>query len=211
MKKELLMLISLIGLPTLFIMTMHGGTTGAFSNEFAQLRLDRLMLYHSFPVPMDSPIHKRLATRVKEGIRAGAHEDFYGPDRLQSGDRFLDNEQEVILTLLQLSCLKPVGTPPKGRYITPSGMDIIMVNNKYFEIGFESIGEVPCDDNMRYNAEIALKKLMELDYTLIMKTVEQSKCPPVETLTRAREDIIYGNIEAALTNLRAAWSKSTYC
>jgi len=85
-------------------------------------------------------------------------------------------------------------------------------NNKYFDKpADELLGE--CNPTMTQVSDSTLKKIIHLDYALVMDTIKQSKCPQEATQSalKAKEYFEYGNIEAGLTSLMTAWSKATYC
>lgn len=186
-------------------------STGAIVNEFAMLRKDRVELYLGFPTPADA-FHAGLARNVKDYLRAGAHEDFYGPDRLKGGDRFFDNEQKLVELLLKLSCLRPVSSPPKGLFVTGNGMDVVMLGNKFFYTPFEDF-QVPCNNGVMPVAEQTLRSVLVLDVKLVESSIAVSDCPE---LAKANFDLALNalqrrDLEGVLAYLRLAWDKADKC
>lgn len=207
MLKETLIILLIVGLPTVILMN-YDSVTGALTNEFAEIRKYRLLEYHEFPLPFN-PIQKHLAANVKNGLRAGANEDFYGPDRLLHGNEFFENELQLMASLIQLSCITPIGEP-KGRFITPSGKDIILVNNKFQEITYEQIKQIPCNEELLEHAQHTIGNILDIDANLVHSTIKSSNCPQkaTETYTKALEDIKYGSIESAINNLKLSWQQA---
>ncbi len=214
MLKELTIIVLTIGLPMFFIMNLgEQTTTGAIANEGAQARMERMQLYLAFPVPF-SPVHKRLAEDIRKYLRAGSDEEYYYIDRLSYGEKFFDNERWLFEKLLQGACLKPYTLGiPNGRFVSPGGMNIVMPDNKFFDASFESIGVIPCDENIRQHSENSIARIIQIDLWWVTKTVETSNCPEKATnsLQLAQDNIQYGNLQAVLTNLYVAWSQATNC
>jgi hypothetical protein len=187
MKKEVVMILLIIGLPLFFIMNFgQQTTTGAAVNELAQLRIERINLYLNFETPANRA-HKNFAYRIRQGLLANSNDRFYYPYGLGSGNDFLDNEGEIFYDLGVLAC-----------EIQP-------------ELGPEwSIGTVPCDTAQQSQARYIRQQLAMLDYKLIEITVQNSNCPAnsQESMILAQQNLAMQNYDALLTNLRSAWSKT---
>lgn len=205
MKKEILMILLILALPTIFVMSMQPRQTGALVNGIAMLRTERIYIYIGFPIP-PRPL-KVIGERARQGILVGAHEDFYTSNGLENGHRFFDNELETYQALLMLMCLKPTGIISEGRFISPGGISITTTGE------ITDIGQIPCEEELRIKAEQTLIALVDIDSRLVELTVQNSRCPDIaaDSLYRAEMNIIEGNYEAVLTNLRVAWSKVTSC
>lgn len=212
MKKELLVVFLLLALPVFFVLMMEGfSSTGAIVNDFAVLRKDRVELYLNFPSPADA-FHAGLARNVKDYLRAGAHEDFYGPDHLKFGDRFFENEQNLVELLLKLSCLRPVVSPPKGLFVTGGGMDVVMLGNKFFYTPYDDF-MIPCSEQVRPSAEMTLKSVLVLDVELVRASIEFSNCPELakDSFDLSLNALQRRDLEGVLTYLRVAWDKADKC
>jgi len=215
MLKEMMLILFILGLPTMFIMTQIAvdGTTGAVPVNSAKLREQRVTMYLEFPQPFQSPVHKMLAYRVRNYLRLGAHQDYYDYNGLHFGQQFFNNEIHLVGELLKLACLKPTEFVSEGRFISPGGMNVIMPGGKFFNAEFKDIGQVPCNQELRIKSELTLMHLFEIDRALVELSIADSRCPEVAaaSMERAKSNIKFGSYEAAITNLRGAWSKSQYC
>jgi len=203
MKKELLIILVLLGLPTLFIMTFEAevGASGYVINELANLRLERLNLYNEFPVT-ENPV----ANSIKEGLRAGSAGSFYSI-ALSSGIDFFHNERIIVGNLLKLSCLSPLGN--KGRFVSKQGMDVVMIKNKFFDM--PSSYFVGYCTPLSETAEFTLKKLIKIDYELVLYTIEHSKCPETKNIEIAKYFFEQGNFEQGLIFLENSWISVSNC
>ncbi len=211
---QLLVIVLLIGLPMFFIMNFGGySSTGAVINQNAEIRMHRLDVYLAFPVPIYNPVLKKLSEEVRTYLRAGAKDNFYGPDRLRMGDNFFSNENALFVDLIKLSCLKPVGYPAKGLFVTPGGIQITMVGNTFFNLDYSELAKMPCDAFVVPSAEQAIGKILQLDALLVKSTVESSSCSDLaaENYILATQSMANGNIEDALINLHVAWSRAMNC
>jgi len=215
MLKEMMLVLFILGLPTMFIMTQISidGATGAIPVNSAKIRELRVTMYLDFPQPYQSPVHKMLAYRVRDYLRKGAHQDYYDYNGLQFGHKFFDNEIHLVGELFKLACLRPTEFVSEGRFISPGGVNVIMPGGKFFNAQFKDIGQVPCSEELRVKAELTLIQLFEIDKALVELSIANSRCPEVAaaSMDRARSNIQFGSYEAAITNLRGAWSKSQYC
>lgn len=211
---QVLVLVLLIGLPMFFIMNFGGySSTGAFTNRNAELRLNRLDVFLAFPVPIYNPALKKLSEEARTYLRAGANNKFYGPSGLKMGNDFFANENVLFVDLIKLSCLKPVGSSAKGLFITPGDIEIAMPGNTFFNVKYEELAKMPCDDFVRPSAEQAIGKILQNDALLVKDTIESSSCPELasENYILATQSMAAGNIEDALINLNVAWSKASNC
>jgi len=206
------MIIAMIGLPMVFISYFEGvSSTGAVANVNGELRMERIQLYLSFPVPYE-PVHRSIAMKVRDYLRAGSGGDFYYVDRLRFGDQFFENEKMLVGELLKLVCLKPLSSPANGRFVTSGKMDVILLNNKYFGVPYQDL-KVSCDADLAFSAETVLKRVMELDVALVGDTLASSRCPgsAVKIYDEALEDLRFGNYQSCLVKLQAAWNKAAAC
>ena len=212
MQKELIVVFLVLLVPVAFVILMGLNHSGAVVNELGELKKARVELYLGFPVPYE-PLHRQLSDNVREYLRAGAGSDFYYADRLKFGNEFFENEKVLVANLLHLVCLKPVGDVPKGRFVTAGGMDVIMLQNKFFDVTYDEIASVPCDEELASSSENVLKSVLSLDLQLVQSTVKVSRCPEYasDSLKSAQENVDYGNFEAVLNDLSAAWRKATDC
>ena len=85
MKKELLLIIVLVGLPTFFIMSLGPQSTGALVNGIAQIKVDQINLAMNFPIVLEPP-YKVITYRVRQHLRNMASEGYYYPNGLGNGD-----------------------------------------------------------------------------------------------------------------------------
>ncbi|VVB81878.1 Uncharacterised protein [uncultured archaeon] len=211
---QVLVIVLLIGLPTFFIMNFGDySSTGSVTNQNAVIRLDRLDVYLSFPVPIYNPILKKLSEEARNFLRAGARDNFYGPNRLRAGDSFFSNENALFVDLVKLSCIKHVGTIAKGSFVTPGGIQIMMPGNTFFNVDYDELSKLPCDVAVIPKAEQAIGKVLQLDALLVKSTIESSSCPEQasENYILATQSMAVGNVENALINLHVAWSKAANC
>jgi len=213
MKKELLMIIVLLGLPTLFIMGYGDAqSTGAATTEMASLRIERINLMLNFPQTTD--VYKTITYRVREYLRRGSHADYYYHNRLGAGDAFFLNEINLLPELFKLMCLAPTEFTSKGRFISPGGIPIhIAGGNRWFTGQIQDIGQVPCNPDLANRAEEVLIKVMEIDFKMVELTIQTSNCPYLadESMKRAYDNLAEGAYEAVITNLRNAGSRAISC
>jgi len=199
MVKEVITILLIVGLSTIFIMSsVDNTTTGAVSSEMAKLRVERIELYHAFPTPLRNPIHKQLAERVRRFLLAGAHQNFYQYDRLRNGNLFMDNERELYTHLFYLMCvLQPEEFLPSKQ-----------INGRV-----DSIGKIPCDLGLQAHAKRTFLALLEIDYQLLVHTVHDSQCPELaeESMMLALQNKALGKYDSYLSNLRMAWSRASTC
>lgn len=208
MQKEMILLLLLVGLPVIFVLNMSGATTGMLANPNSQLRQQRINLYLTFPQSSDNPTHDQLIYRVRNGLRLSGSGDYYTPTGLRSGNEYFEREHELFHNLLKLACLKPA--PLGGKYVSTGG---ISVREHGELLTFETIGEIPCDPALAAAAEQTVYAMLAQDYKLVLNTATNSNCPSktYDVLTRAKQNIEAGDVEAATTNLRAAWNRATAC
>jgi len=212
MKKELLMIIVIIGLPTLFIMSFSGQkSTGALTNEVTVLRVERINLYQQFPIITNVP-WKTIIYRVRNHLLRGAHDDYYYYYGLGHGHEFFNNEMALVPELLKLMCLERTGFIQEGQFISPGGVSIT-VPSAGFDIRFKDIGQVPCDPMLADIAAETLTRVIELDFKMVEMTISNSHCQEFaqQSLTLGRENLAQGRYEAVITDLRNAWSKVASC
>jgi hypothetical protein len=208
MKKEFLMILVLIGLPTLFIMNLGPQSTGAIVNELAQIRVEHINLAMNFP-NYASPPYKVFVYRIRLYLRSMAREDYYYPYGLTNGNGYYLDMLNVVPDLHRLACLRPY----EDHYISASGRAILIPWNRWAEVEFEDLGQIPCNPELAQAAEETLDKLVELNNRLLEITIQNSNCPEnsADSMALAEENVAKGNYEAAITNWRSAWSKVTYC
>lgn len=208
MKKELLIIVLLLGLPTFFIMSLGPQSTGALVNGIAQVRVDQINLAMNFPIVLEPP-YKVITYRVRQHLRNMASEGYYYPNGLGNADGYYLELLNVVPDLLRLACLRPY----EDHYISASGRAILIPWNRWADGEFTDIGQIPCNSELAQKAEETLDGLVELNNKLLGITIQNSKCPGFaqDSMTLAQENIAMGNYEAAITNWRSAWSKATSC
>ncbi len=210
MKKELLLIALLIGLPTFFIMNF-GDTNaiGKLVEEMAVLRMQRIETYIGFPATL-SITHQAIVDRIRQGMLANSDADFYSPSGLQNGDRYFYNELILFKELLTLMCLQPTGFGVNGTYVSPDGMHVTLLDNRWQGTEFNN---APCNPELQQMAKNAIVQLITLDIQLVQSAIQSSSCPKLATssMERARNDIAIGAFEPALVNLENAWSKAVNC
>ena len=208
MKKELLIIALLIGLPTFFIMSLGPRSTGALVNGLAQIRVDHINLALNFPISLALP-YKVKTYNIRLHLRKMASEDYFYPYGLGNGDGYYLELLNVIPDLLRLSCLQPY----EDHYISAGGKAILIPGNFWAGIEFEDLGQIPCNPELAQKAEETLDKLVELNNRLLEITIEHSKCPELaqDSMLLAQENVAKGNYEAVITNWRSAWSKAVSC
>ena len=213
MKKEIITVFLIIGLPTVFIMLIGGGITGVVPYEVSNLRVERINLYLAFP--QDSGFYKAHTYRVREALRYGSRNEYYQYNGLAStkGHLFFDSEIGLVQELLTLSCLQPVGFVEDGMFITPGGAKFILPGSQFNEVPYAEISQVPCDPELQALAVSTLHDILRLDQQLVDYTIGYSSCPgqAIEARDMAKGNIAQGLVEASLNNLRIAWSKATFC
>ena len=64
MKKELLIILLLLGLPTFFIMSLGPQSTGALVNGIAQVRVDQINLAMNFPIVLSTIQSNNLSRKT---------------------------------------------------------------------------------------------------------------------------------------------------
>ncbi len=208
MKKELLIILLLLGLPTVFIMSLGPQSTGALVNGIAQVRVDQINLAMNFPIVLELP-YKVITYRVRQHLRNMASEGYYYPNGLGNGDGYYLELLNVVPDLLRLACLRPY----EDHYISASGRAILIPWNRWADGEFTDIGQIPCNPELAQKAEETLDGLVELNNKLLGITILNSRCPEMAqtSMALAQENIAKGNYEAAITNWRSAWSKSVSC
>jgi len=208
MRKEVLMILLIVGLPTMFIMTLHGGPTGLFSNEMANARSERLDLYLTWKP--ETGIWKTTVRDIREGLRMSGHSNYYRHQGLQLGDEYFQREMNTAGRLLEVACLKPSPIISEKTFRTPAGFK---VRSGSTFASFKSVGQLPCEMQLVDLAEYTLGHLLQQDYNLIVITASYSNCPDSarETILRARDHITEGNVEEGLNNLHAAWRTLVSC
>ena len=207
MKKEMLMILVLLGLPNIFIMNLGPQSTGALVNGLAQIRVEHINLAMSFPI-FTSPPYKVITYRVRLHLRNLASEKFYYYG-LVDGDGYYLELLNLFPDLLRLACLRPY----EDHYISAGGRAILIPWNRWADGEFTDIGQVPCNPELAQKSEETLDKLVELNNRLLDITIQNSKCGELaaDSMALAEENVAKGNYEAAITNWRSAWSKATSC
>src|SRR3990172_8782877 len=207
MKKELLMILVLLGLPTVFIMSLGPQPTGALVNNLAQIRVEHINLAMNFPI-YTSPPYKVITYRIRLHLRNLASEKFYYYG-LVDGDGYYLELLNLFPDLLRLACLRPY----QDHYISAGGRAILIPWNRWADGEFTDIGQVPCNPELAQKSEETLDKLVELNNRLLDITIQNSKCPELaaDSMALAEENVAKGNYEAAITNWRSAWSKTVNC
>ena len=211
MKKELLVILLILGLPTFFITTLGPGLTGKIVNDVGQLKVDRINLL-AFPFS-PIPFLKQPVYDVKKYLAAGADENFYYPYGLGSGNNFFYNEQQLVLALLKLMCLQQTGQPNGGLYASYQGLKVHLLGNRWYGYGINYMGNFPCDYVVQDAAHKTLQNVLELDFKLVDYTIQQSNCPEQarEKLTLAQQYLVVGEYEPTLDYLNSAWNQATAC
>ncbi len=204
MKKELLMILLILGLPTVFIMNLGSEKTGAIANEMGLMRLERINLALSFPEVADGP-YKVTIDRIRKYLREGAYYEYYYPQGLTKGYFFFPNEMLLYTELLKLMCLKQT---EEGKFISPGGVIITLPGGKWQGVEFRDAGM--CDSFLQQAAERTLLGVTELDFRLVETTAGISYCGfrAVESMQLAMQNKNNRNYEAMLNNLQEAWTES---
>lgn len=212
MKKEILMILVIIGLPTFFIMSFGPAYSGALVNEVSQMRVDRINMALQFPQYL-IPMLKQPTYDVRNYLIQGANEHYYGPTGLIDGSGFFFQEMQLIPALLQLMCLVQVDQPNQGLYISGQGLQIHLINNLWYNKQLPYLGKVLCDGTARDAAHATLAKIIENDFNLVEYTVEQSNCPEAgrASLQNAQENFVAGEYEMTLDYLKTAVMQASAC
>jgi len=212
MKKELVVILLIIGLPTFFIMTLGPGLTGKIVNEIGELKVARIELALQFPFS-PIPFLKQPVYDAKKYLAAGASENFYYPYGLGSGNNFFYNEQQLVLALLKLMCLQQTGQPNEGLYVSYQGLKVHLLNNRWYGYGINYMGNFPCDYVVQDAAHKTLQKVLETDFKLVDFTIQQSSCPKMarDKLKLAEQYMAVGEYEPTLDYLKSAWNQATAC
>lgn len=182
-----------------FLLALNwGGITGAFVNDVAAIREERVQLYLNFPQP-DNPVHKQLAYRARNLLRLSAYHNYFDFDGIKSNEYFV-NERELIKNLLVLACLQESDIP--NRVASAQG---ISVGSQFIDIGV-----VSCDPELARSAEHVLGQVMQQDYRLVELNLRNSACAQNarNAMLLAHRAIENGFFDTALTNLQAAWQKA---
>jgi hypothetical protein len=208
MKKEFLMILVLIGLPTIFIMNLGAQSTGAVVNGLAQIRVDQINLALNFPYTTELP-YKVMTYRIRAHLRNMASEDYYYPYGLGNGNGYYLEMTYLVPDLLRLACLRPY----EDHYISASGRTFTIPWGRWGGAEFEDLGQIPCNPALQQASEDTLDKLVELNNRLLAITIANSRCGYLaqDSISRGEENIAQGNYEAAITNWRNAWSAATTC
>jgi len=204
MQKELIIILLILGLPTFFIMSYGPGQTGAITTEPAKLRVERINLAITFPQP--NGIYKTTAFRIRDYLRKGANGNFYYHDQLEDADNFFLLEINLLPELFTLMCMEST-----ERALVSHQPVLIIPDKTWFNVNIESIGQLPCDPQLKQAAAETLAKVMDIDFRLVEMTVKNGKCPELaeESMQRAKDNLAIGEYQAVITNLRNAWSKAT--
>jgi hypothetical protein len=212
MKKELLIILLIIGLPTFFIMGFGPAMTGRVVNELSQMRVDRINLALQFPQSL-IPMLKQPSYDSRKYLIQGANEHYFDPTGLMDGNGFFFQERQLVPALLHLMCLQSLGEVNSGNYISYQGLPVHLFNNKWYGKSLPYLGKVLCDAGMQNTAHTTLKKVFELDYNLIDYTMQNSNCPGTgkEKLNLSQQFLATGEYEAALDLLQGAWMSSQNC
>lgn len=212
MKKELLMILLIIGLPTFFIMSFRPAMTGGVVNELSQLRVDRINLALQFPQSL-IPMLKQPSYDTRKYLIQGANEHYFNPTGLMDGNGFFFQERQLIPALLQLMCLQGLGEVNSGRYVSYQGLPVYLINNEWYGKNLQYLGKVLCDNGMQNIAHTTLKKVFELDYNLVEYTMQNSNCPDAgnQKLNLSQQYLATGEYEAALDFLQGAWMTTQNC
>ena len=203
MIKEAGIILLLIGLPTVFILTLGNANTGALVNDLVQLRNNRIQLYLDFPITLD--VHKTTTYRIRKHLLDGAYDQYYYPYGMSNGDLFFLNELTLFGELLKVMCTQQIRAE---EYFTSAGRTITLPNDQWTGVDFESIGIIPCNPELAAIAEETLQKAIEYDTQLVQITIDNSRCKAEESMELARQNYEEGKYEAMLTNLRSAWSQA---
>jgi hypothetical protein len=212
MKKELLMILLIIGLPTFFIMSFGPAMTGGVVNELSQMRVDRINLALQFPQSL-IPMLKQPSYDSRKYLIQGANEHYFDPTGLMDGNGFFFQERQLIPALLQLMCLQGVGEVNSGRYVSYQGLPVYFMGNLWYGKELPYLGKVLCDFGMQNIAHTTLKKVFELDYNIIDYTIEHSNCPDVgkDKVALSQQYLATGQYEAALDSMQGAWMSAQNC
>ena len=208
MKKELLMILVILALPTIFIMNYGDSKpTGALTSEVARLRVDRIDLILAFPISID-PVYASITRSIQDYLRAGANGKFYTPSGLTDGDGFFLVEMNLFPELFQLMCLNQI----ELGLVNSGEVPVVIPGGNWFS-GQIKTGQIPCNKEMQQKAERVLIGAVQLDFKLVELTAQMSSCGGLaeESMQRATQNIAAGNYEAVITNLRNAWRKATSC
>jgi len=212
MKKELLMIILIIGLPTFFIMSFGPAMTGGVVNELAEMTVARIQLGVQFPQSL-IPMLKQPSYDARKYLIQGANEHYFNPNGLMDGTGFFFQERQLIPALLQLMCLQGIGEVNSGNYVSYQGLPVYLINNMWYGKQLPYLGKVLCDFGMQNIAHTTLKKVFELDFNIIEYTMQHSNCPEAGTqkLNLSQQYLGTGQYEAALDSLQGAWLSSQNC
>ncbi len=212
MKKEILMILLIIGLPTFFIMSFGPSMTGKVVNEVSQMRVDRINMALQFP-QYAIPMLKQPTYDARNYLIQGANEHYYGPTGLIDASGFFFQEMQLLPALLQLMCLIQIEQPNQGLYISGQGLPIHLINNMWYNKQLPYLGKVLCDGVARDAAHATLAKVMQNDFNLVEYTINQSNCPDtaLPTLQTSKEYYAAGEYEMMLDALRLAVSQASAC
>lgn len=212
MKKEILIILLIIGLPTLFIVSLGPAMTGQVVNELSQMRVDRINLALQFPQSL-IPMLKQPSYDARKYLIQSANEHYFNPTGLMDGNGFFFQERQLIPALLQLMCLQSLGEVNNGKYVSYQGLPVYLMGNMWYGKKLPYLGKVLCDYGMQNAAHTALKKIFELDYNLVGYTLQHSNCPYAgnEKLNLSQQYLETGQYEAALDALQSAWKSSQVC
>jgi len=213
MKKEIMMVLLLVLLPTLFIMNFGGNqSTGAVVNEIEKLRLERLK-YMTFPTYGTglSDQCKFTVKQIRDTLRKNTDQRFFDYLGLRTGQLFYKNEKELFSYFISLLYLRQSAP---GQYVGIKDV-LVTITQPITIVDTSKIGLNYCTEDIAMQAAEVLVALADWNMRIMQKTIDLNKCPDqqeaLRTMDRAKGAYNAGDYDVFFIELETAWKQGAGC